>query len=94
MEAVNNPAEVMEPPVLVLILPEVLKVPDSLMVKVGVLLDWMEREVFVAPLVSFKTKALPVPALVKVKEVWLAKPLPKVKAMFRPVVVVIVLPPT
>ena len=39
------------------------------------------------------TKALAVPALVKLKEVEVPRPEAKVKSIFRPVVVVMVLPP-
>ena len=46
----------------------------------------------VAPLVSLITKADPVPPLVKLKEVWVVKPLPKVKLRSLPSVVVMVLP--
>jgi len=49
--------------------------------------------VLVATLVSFIIKALAVPALVKLKEVEVPKPEAKVKSMFLPVVVVMVLPP-
>ena len=41
---------------------------------------------------SLIIKVLPVPALVRIKEVWLVRPEFKVKAIFRASVVVIVLP--
>lgn len=94
-DAVSNPLEVIVPVPVVAIFPVVDNVPFSLIVKVLTPPDWIASEVFVAALVSLMTKALAVPALVKVKDV--AVPLSveasyKVKAIFRPVVVVIVLP--
>ena len=87
------PANVPVPLPVVLILPLVDKVPASVMVKVGVPPEAISREVLVAPLVSFMTKALAVPALVKVKDVGVVRPEDKVKAIFRASVVVMVLPP-
>ena len=52
----------------------------------------MASEVLVAPLVSLITNAFPVPALVRLNDVCVVSPDPKVKAMFLPSVVVIVLP--
>lgn len=43
-------------------------------------------------MVSLITNALPVPALVRDNDVWVASPDPRVKAMSRPVVVVMVFP--
>ena len=74
-------------------LPDAVKAPLSVMVKLGLPPDWIERAVWLAvALVSLMMKALPLPALVKVNDVSVAKPLPKVKSMLRPVVVVMVLP--
>ena len=50
------------------------------------------KEISDGELVSFKTNAGAVPALVKVNEVGVANPLAKVKAIFEPLVVVMVLP--
>ena len=92
-EAVNNPAEVMVPVPVVLILARVDRVPASVMVKVGEPPDLTERAVLVAPLVSFMTRVFAVPALVRLKDVWAVRPEPKVKSIFLPSVVVMVLPP-
>ena len=103
-DAVSSPFDVIVPPPVVEMLPLVVRTPFSLMVKVGVPpLDWIARAVLVPALVSLMTSALPVPALVKakpvalpllvkVKDVGVVKPELSVKAMFRPSVVVIVLP--
>lgn len=93
-EAVSVPAEVIVPEPVVEMLPEVERVPASVIVKVGEPPDWISIEVLVAPFVSFKTKALAVPAFERVKEVEVAKPEARVKARFLPVVVVMVLPPS
>ena len=92
LEAVKVPAEVIVPVPVVEILPEVDRTPFSLMVKVGVPPDWMDREVLVAPpLVSLITMAVVSPALARVNEV--DRPDDRVKAMFLPAVVSMVLPP-
>ena len=73
--------------------PAVTKLPSSLIVNLSMPFDRIAREVLVAALVSLMIKALAaVPALVMEKEVWVDKPEPKVKSMFLPVVVVMVLP--
>ena len=69
MEAVNNPADVMVPVPVVEMLPVVESVPSSLMVKLGVPFDWMDSDVLVPALVSLITKAVPVPALVRLRDV-------------------------
>ena len=85
-------------------MPLVARAPVSSTVKLGVPLDWRERRVLVAALVSLTTIAVPVPALVsakpvalpllaRVNEVGVARPDAKVKAILLPVVVVMVLPP-
>jgi hypothetical protein len=93
-EAVKVPADVIVPDPLVEILPEVASVPASVIVRVGEPPDWTSIDVFVAPFVSLSTKAEAVPALVKVREVEVARPEDKVKARFLPVVVAMVFPPS
>jgi hypothetical protein len=90
--AVSVPAAVTVPLPLVEMFPGVDRVPFSLMVKVLAPPDWMASAVLVAPLVSLITKAVPVPALVRASEVWVDSPDPRVKSMFLPSVVVMVLP--
>lgn len=94
-DAVRRLFDVMVPVPVVLILPDVERVPFSLMLSVVKALDWMAKEVFVAALVSLMTNALSVPALVKVNDV--AVPVSvdssySVKAISRPVVVVMLFP--
>ena len=91
LAAVSSPFAVIVPVPVVEIDPDVDSVPSSLIVKVSALLDLMAREVLVAPrLESLMIKATPVPALVRDWEV--ASPLPRVKSIFLPTVVAMVLP--
>ena len=94
LEAVSVPAEVIVPLEVVEIFPDVESVPASVIVKVEEPPDWISIDVFVAPFVSFNTKAEAVPAFVKAKLVEVARPDARVKPRFRPVVVVIVFPPS
>lgn len=94
LEAVNVPAEVTVPVPVVEILPVVDNVPFSLIDNAVTPPDLMAKEVLAAPpSVSLITKASPVPALVKLNEVWVVKPDDNVKAISRPSVVSMVLPP-
>ncbi len=90
-EAVSNPAEVIAPVPVVLILPCVERVPFSLMVKVVAPLFRISIAVPVAPFVLSRTNALAVPALVSENEASVAVSA-SVNAISRPSVVVIVLP--
>lgn len=94
LEAVSVEAEVIVPLEVVEIFPDVESVPASVIVKVGEPPDWISIDVFVAPFVSLSMKAEAVPALVKVREVEVARPEDKVKARFLPVVVAMVFPPS
>lgn len=92
-EAVNSPAEVMVPVPVVAMLPLVERLPSSSIVNFVTPPDLIAKAVpFVPVWVSLMTKALAVPALVKVKEVGVTKLSANVKSMLRPVVVRIVLP--
>lgn len=70
----------------------VVRLPVSSIDRLVVPPDWICNAVFVAALVSLIMNAGAVPALVRVNEVEVAKLLPKVKAIFRALVVVMVLP--
>ncbi len=87
----KTPAEVMVPLPVVEILPEVEMVPSSVMVNLETPPDFISRAVLVAPLVSSNIKAGAVPCWVRVSD-WSVAVSAKVKAMFRPSVVVMVLP--
>jgi hypothetical protein len=92
LEAVRVPAEEIAPVPVVETLPEVERTPFSLIVRLFTPPDWIANEVLTAAFVSFMMKAVDVPALVKVKDVEAARPLPRVKSIFRPVVVRMVFP--
>ena len=94
LEAVSNPFEVIVPPVLVDMFPLVERTPFSFIVSFDTPADWISREVLVAALVSFRTKAVAAPAFVKENDVETPRPDARVKSMFRPVVVTMVLPPS
>jgi hypothetical protein len=89
-DTVSAPAEVIVPVPVVEILPDVERTPFSLIVSLLTPPDCMSRDVFVAAFVSLITNAVAVPSLVSVSEV--DSPVPNVKSIFRPIVVVIVLP--
>jgi len=93
-EAVKVPSELIVPPAEVEILPVVVTVPDSVILREVTPPDWISKDILDAPFVSFKIKALAVPALVRLKEVDVASPDANVKAILRPVEVVIVFPPS
>jgi hypothetical protein len=93
LEAVIKPAEVIVPEDVVEILPVVERLPFSVIVKLSTPPDWIARAVWpLAALVSLMIKAVAVPALVKLKDVGVAKPEANVKSIFLPVVVTMVLP--
>ena len=73
-------------------MPEVERLPRLSMVKVGVLAFWIERAVLVEPLVLLMTNDAAELALLRANEVGVAKFAPRLKVIFRPVVVVMVLP--
>ena len=73
-------------------MPLVVKFPFSLIDKLVVPPDWISKEVLVAALVSLRTNDGAVPALVRVKDVGVARPELKVKAMLLPVLELRVLP--
>lgn len=75
-----------------MIVPLVVRLPVSSIERLVVPPDWICNAVLVAALVSSIINAGTVPALVKVKEVGVARPEFKVKAMLLPLLVVIVLP--
>ena len=89
-DTVSAPAEVIVPVPVVEILPDVERTPFSLIVSLLTPPDYMSRDVFVAAFVSLITNAVAVPSLVSVSEV--DSPVPNVKSILRPIVVVIVLP--
>lgn len=98
-ETVKPLAAVIEPLPVVMILPLVVKLPalltapNSLMLNLEMPPDLISIAVLVLlPLVSLTTKEVPVPALVRLTDVWVPRPAPKVKEILLPSVVVMVLP--
>ena len=96
-------AEVILPVLVVVMLPLVDSAPSSLIVSFVDPADWMAKAVLVAPLVSLIKNPMPVPALTRLKpfasplfvrlnEVGVVKPEARVKSIFLPSVVVMVLP--
>lgn len=79
LEAVRSPALVTVPEPIVVMLPEVDKLPFSSIVNVLTPPDWMAREVLVATFVSLIMNAVAVPALVSVS--WRVLPAASVKAI-------------
>ena len=91
LDAVSSPADVIDPVPVVTILPGVINVPVSLIVRVSTPPDWIANKVFVAAFMSLITTAVAVPWLVIVKFASVAVS-DRTKEMFLASVVVMVLP--